>query len=116
MEIASLVPSTLAGYLVFRLATNPNSKIWIRLSKRSLKSKRIQIFPSIRIYAFGRYIHFHHWFNFSILLIYSFIASAGFLDYMVTRGILIGGIIQGLSLPREHWTMIYKDHPSLPKH
>lgn len=107
MEYLSLVPATALGYLTLRATTHPNSRIRRKLP--NVKVKRVQFFPVIRIYAFGRVFHFHHWFNFSILLAISAVSSAGALDYTFTRGLLLGGIIQGLTLPREHLKLIYKD-------
>lgn len=107
MEYLSIVPATALGYLTFRATTHPNSRI--RRKMPNVKVKRVQVFPVLRINVFGRWIHFHHWFNFSILLLLSFFMSLGILDLLVTKGILLGGIIQGLTLPKEHRKIIYKD-------
>ncbi len=107
MDFLSIVPATALGYLTFRVTTHPTANI--RRKMPNIKNKRIQIFPVLRFYMFGRVIHFHHWFNFSILLIFSIFATSGILDYMVTKGVLLGGILHGLSLPSEHRSMIYKD-------
>lgn len=107
MDFLSIVPATALGYLTFRVTTHPTAKI--RRKMPNIKNNRVQIFPVLRFYMFGRVIHFHHWFNFSILLVFSIFATSGILDYMVTKGVLLGGILHGLSLPREHRTMIYKD-------
>ncbi|MBI3103712.1 hypothetical protein HYZ05_02115 [Candidatus Daviesbacteria bacterium] len=98
MEILSIIPATVLGYATFRATTHPASRIRRKLP--NFKVKRVQFFPVIRINMFGRAIHFHHWFNFSILLALSGITSVTVLDHMITRGLLIGGIIQGLTLPR----------------
>ncbi len=58
---------------------------------------------------FGRTIHFHHWFNFSVLLAISAFSNMGLLDHGITRGLLLGGVIQGLRLPKEHRKLIYKN-------
>ena len=100
MDHLSILPATAVGYYTFKMATLPTSK-W-RKKMPNLKIKRIQFFPVIRIYMFGRIFHFHHWFNFSLLLAYAAFANAGFLDYTVTKGIMLGGIIQGLTLPKGH--------------
>ncbi|MDO8489353.1 MAG: hypothetical protein Q7S42_04515, partial [Candidatus Omnitrophota bacterium] len=76
----------------------------------NIKTKRVQVFPVLRIKVFGRVIHFHHWIYFSIILLVSFFVSLGVVDYIVTKGILLGGIIHGLTLPKEHRKIIYKDH------
>ena len=107
MEYLSLVPATALGYLTFRATTHPNSRIRKRLP--NLKMKRVQVFPVLRIHLFGRVIHLHHWFSFSILLIFSFFASIAVLDLMFTKGLLLGGIIQGLTMPKGHRKIIYRD-------
>lgn len=107
MEYLSLVPATALGYLTLRVTTHPTSRI--RRKMPNIKTARIQVFPVLRIKLFGRVIHIHHWVSFSIILILSFFITAGVLDFMVTKGILLGGIIHGLTLPKEHRKIIYKD-------
>lgn len=107
MEYLSIIPATALGYLTFRAFSHPTSRIRKKLP--NLKVKRIQIFPVLRVYMFGRVIHLHHWFSFSIILAISAFISFGVLDYMFTKGLLLGGIIHGLSLPKEHRKMIYRD-------
>jgi len=100
MEILSLVPAAALGYLTFRATTHPNARIRKKLP--NIKIKRIQLFPIIRVRMFGRTIHFHHWINFSVLLALSGFTSITILDHIFTRGLLLGGIIQGLTLPYGH--------------
>ena len=107
MEYLSLVPATALGYLTFRATTHPNSKI--RRKMPNIRVKRLQVFPVIRVNMFGRWVHFHHWMNFSFLLVLSGFVSIGILDNVLTRGILLGGIIQGLTLPKGHRGPIYKN-------
>lgn len=107
MEYLSLLPATALGYLTLKATTHPTSKIRRRLP--NLKVKRVQLFPVLRVYMFKRVIHLHHWVSFSIILAISAFISFGIFDYMFTKGLLLGGIIQGLSLPKEHRKIIYKD-------
>lgn len=107
MEYLSLISATALGYLTFRVTTHPNSRIRKRLP--SIRVKRVQVFPIIRVFMFGRWVHFHHWFNFSILLALSTISPFGVLEPMFTKGILLGGIIQGLTL-KGHRKIVYKDY------
>lgn len=100
MEYLSLVPATALGYLTFKATTHPQAKIRKRMP--NLTVKRLQFFPVIRIHMFGKVIHFHHWFNFSLLLALSGVTSFAILDHTITRGLLLGGVIQGLRLPRGH--------------
>ena len=111
MEILStvpaLIPATALGYLAFRATSHPNSRIRKKLP--NVKVKRVQVFPVFRMYLFGRVFHFHHWFAFSIILITSIFYNLGIFDYVFTKGLLLGGVIQGLTLPKGHKTLIYKD-------
>jgi hypothetical protein len=97
MPFLYALASALASYKIFSIFTHPNSKLWQRWPR--LKFKRIDVFPSLRITIKGRVIHFHHWFNFSLLLCTSIFVSGGILDSWITRGALLGGIVQGLSIP-----------------
>lgn len=107
MDYLSIIPATALGYLTLRATTHPTARIRRKLP--NIKTKRIQVFPVLRIKIFGRVIHFHHWVMFSIILVMSFFISMGIVDYVVTKGILLGGIIHGLTLPSEHRKIIYKD-------
>lgn len=108
MEYLSLIPATALGYLTFRVTTHPTARIRRKLP--TIKTKRIQILPVIRFRVFGRVIHLHHWVSFSIVLGLSFFISMGIVDYIVTKGILLGGIIHGLTVPRQQRKIIYKDY------
>ena len=113
MENLSILPATALGYLTFRVATHPKSRIWNKMLKRSVKTRRVQIFPSIRIRVAGRTFHLHHWLSFSILLAFSTFEQSGLLASTFTKGVLLGGVLQGLSLPKDHRKIIYKEpHPS----
>ncbi len=107
MDYISIIPATALGYLTLKMTTHPNSGIRQKLP--NIKSKRVQIFPVIRFYFFGRVIHFHHWVNFSILLILSLFFSIGILSLVVTKGLLLGGVIHGLNMPKGHKKIIYRD-------
>lgn len=109
MEYLSLIPATALGYLASRTITHPTSRIRRKMPNIKIK-KRIQVFPVFRVKVFGRVIHLHHWIYFSVILLVSFFVSLGIVDYMVTKGILLGTIIHGLTLPREHRKIIYKNH------
>ena len=117
MEILSILPATALGYLTFKATTHPNARIRKKLP--NLKLKRLQFFPVIKFSIFGRAIHFHHWMNCSILLAISGFTQVGILDHTVVRGLLLGGVIQGLTLPRGHKKIFACNcshcHPTLTK-
>ncbi len=107
MEFLSIIPATALGYATLRVTTHPTSKI--RRKMPNLKIKRVQVFPVFRLNIFGRVIHLHHWLSLSFILGLSFFISVGILDFIITKGLLLGGIIHGLTLPKEHRSIIYKD-------
>ncbi|MCR4305600.1 MAG: hypothetical protein NUV73_00775 [Candidatus Daviesbacteria bacterium] len=107
MEYLSLIPATALGYLTLRVTTHPNARI--RKKMPNIKAGRVQLFPVLRLKIFGRVIHLHHWVSFSIILGLSFFISMGIVDYIVTKGILLGGIIHGLTMPKGHRKIIYRD-------
>lgn len=107
MELLSLVPATALGYYTFKATTHPTARIRRKLP--NIRVKRVQVFPVFRVNLFGRVVHIHHWISFSIILIISFFTSIGILDLIFAKGMLLGGIIQGLTLPREHRKIIYRD-------
>lgn len=98
MEVLSLIPATALGYLTFKATTHPTSRIRRRMP--NLKLKRVQLFPVVSIQAFGRAIHLHHWFCFSVLLASTAFVNMGVLELPLAKGLLLGGIIQGLTLPK----------------
>ena len=108
MEYLSLIPATALGYLTFRVTTHHTSRIRKKLP--NIKTGRVQVFPVLRFKAFGRVIHLHHWVSFSIILGLSFFISLGVVDYIVTKGILLGGIIHGLTEPSLNRRIIYKNY------
>lgn len=107
MEYLSIIPATALGYLASRTVTHPTSRI--RRKMPNIKTKRVQVFPVLRIKVFGRVIHFHHWIYLSVILAVSFFVSLGIVDYVVTKGIILGTIIHGLTLPKQHRKIVYKD-------
>lgn len=97
MPLLITIISGFVGYFTSRLISHPNSKINQKIPK--IKLKNIELLPSFRVIFGERIIHFHHWFNFTILLCISIFITSGFLDSWMTRGFLIGGAFQGLKFP-----------------
>ena len=73
MEVVRFALAVIVGFVIFTLLTHPQSVVWNSFPE--FKSKRIQIFPSLRFFIFGRTIHFHHWFNLAIALVISILKS-----------------------------------------
>lgn len=107
MEILSILPVTALSYLTFRATTHPKAKF--RRKMPHIRIKRAMVFPVIRIKAFGRVFHVHHWMSFSLLLALSGQSYMSILDHAVIREILLGGIIQGLTVPKEYRRIVYRD-------
>lgn len=99
-----MISTTALGYLTFRATTHPTSRI--RRKMPNLNVKRVQLFPVLRVRAFGRIIHFHHWFNLSVLLASTAFVNMGVLELPLARSLLLGGIIHGLTLPKGHKRVI----------
>ena len=108
MEYLSILPATALGYLGSRMFTHPSSGF--RKKMPNIKTKRVQFFPVLRFKISGRVIHFHHWIYFSAILLISFFVSLGVVDFIVTKGVLFGAIVHGLTLPKKHRKIIYKNH------
>lgn len=102
-----LVPAVISGFTAFRYLTHPTSKAWYRIPEIKLHN-RVHITPSVRLFTRTRVIHLHHWFYCSILLGVSIYASGGFIDSMVTKGLLVGGILQGLTMPEARNLIYYQ--------
>lgn len=87
----------LIGYHISNLISKPESRVNKKLPR--IKIKNIELLPSLKIEIKGRIIHFHHWFNFTILLCISIFVTDSFLSSWIARGFLIGGTFQGLRFP-----------------
>src|SRR3979490_763297 len=97
MGFLTVLLATLAGFIILQLVTH-STKSKIRNKMPNIRTRRVQVFPIIRLQLLGRPFHFHPWLNFSILLALSAFITNSFLDSSITRGFLIGGVLQGLSL------------------
>lgn len=97
VEIFYSILSIFGGYLSSKLICTPGSRINRRLPK--VKTKNVQILPSVKIIIRGRIIHLHHWFYYTILLCVSIFVSGGILDSWVARSFIVGIIAQGLRFP-----------------
>lgn len=94
VEIVYTILSIFGGYFSLKLTSTPGSRINRRVPK--LKIKNLQLLPSIQIRIRGRIIHLHHWMNLSVLLVISIFVGGTILDSWITRGFIMGGIVQGL--------------------
>ena len=82
-----------------------HSNLYEKLPKFKIKS--IQLFPSVTLTISGKVIHLHHWLGFGIVLVVSIFIDSGILSSIFTKGILSGGVAQGLFTPKS-FKLIYK--------
>ena len=106
-QIFSFLPAFLGSFLLYRLY----SRNYKRLPR--LKIRRIEIFPSLKIYGSVKIIHFHHWLDFSILLLIIIVFGGGIFDSIFIKGLLSGPILEGI-LPSNNPRVIYKQDQSIP--
>lgn len=97
MPVVTLTISFVAGYIFFLLSTSPKKY------KRKLPNFnfwRLDILPCLRIKIRGKWLHIHHWTWLGVALA-AVINSTGnwFESHLILKGILSGGLIQGLTYP-----------------
>ncbi len=87
--------SILLGYLFNRSISKSGGTINRKLPY--IKIRFLQIGPNIKIHLGKRSFHIHHWITYSVVLIITLTSNAGILDTLFSKGLLVGGIIQGLT-------------------
>lgn len=113
MDLLTFLPATLLGYKFFKVLSDDRKSRFAQKIPQ-IKIWRFQFSPSLRVFVRGRVVHFHHWLSLSILLSFTIFANAGVFDYMFTKGLMFGGIIQGLTFP-DFKEVIYKvNNTSIP--
>ncbi len=95
MNFFYFLSSVIFGYIFNRSLSRKGCIINKRLP--NIKLKFLQISPNIKIHFRKHHLHIHHWLTYSVVLILTFYINAGFLDTIVSKGVLIGGIIQGFT-------------------
>src|SRR3990172_9542264 len=105
MQLFTFALSSIFGFFLFYVLTHPKSAIHNNLPK--LKIKWLQLFPIVAVTISGKTFHIHHWLGFGIILVVSIFVDSGILSSVFTKGILSGGVIQGLFTPKS-FKLIYK--------
>lgn len=100
-----LIISFIFGYQVAKKVSTPQTKILNRLPV--IRIKFIQLTPNFKIHFRGKIIHIRHWIYLSIILIFSYKIDNGFFASSFLRGVLAGGVVQGLTFP--DWKKIVFD-------
>lgn len=98
MDLLTFLPATFLGYKFFKVVSD-DRRSTVAKQRPQIKIWRFQFSPNLRVFVKGRVIHMHHWINLSILLTFTFFLNMGFMDYMFTKGLMVGGILQGLTFP-----------------
>jgi hypothetical protein len=97
MNVLFFFCSILLGYVINRSLSKDGHRIKKRLP--FIKIKFIQFCPNVKIHVGNKYIWVHHWITYSIVLIITLTLNVGVLDTLITKGVLVGGILQGLTFP-----------------
>ncbi|MFV1917457.1 MAG: hypothetical protein ACC618_03195 [Patescibacteria group bacterium] len=105
MQTRIFLAASIIGYLLFYVLTHPKSVVNKHLPK--LKIKAFQFSPSVTLTISGKIYHLHHWLGLSLILVASIFIESGVLSLLFTKGLLSGGIIQGVFTPRS-FRLIYK--------
>ena len=100
-----LIVGSLVSFSVLHYTTHPRSRVNKRIP--SLKLFNFQVAPRINLAFKQRVIHLHHWLLLSPLFAFSQTGDHGLMSAGVIKGVLIGGIIQGL-MYRDRFKFIFK--------
>lgn len=98
MHILYFLLAVSLGFLACDIITHPESGL--REKGKRVKIGPIQLYPTLRVSVKGRVVWFHHWVSMTVVLFVSiFFITGGILDYTFIKGLLVGGILQGLTFP-----------------
>lgn len=96
--IATFILSVIAGYVVFLYLSHPEKKKH-KVPKIGLWN--IEFMPNFRVHIKSKTYHFHHWFVLALVILIPIILRDDFQYPMVFKGIVVGGILQGLRYPNK---------------
>jgi len=95
------------SYAFFSNFSNPEKK---KHFVPKLKFYRIEFLPNLRLHLKNNILHFHHWLLFLCLLALLSVIYPLFHEFTMFKGLLLGGIFQGLTF-RDRFTFVYpKEH------
>jgi hypothetical protein len=100
-----IIIGSLVSFSVFHYTSHPKSRFHKKIPIK--KFFNIQIVPHINLSLKKRVIHLHHWMLFSPLFAFAQTGDRGILSAGVMKGLLIGGIIQGL-MYKDRFHIIFK--------
>jgi hypothetical protein len=96
--IITFIVSIVVGYFFFLYLSHPGKKKH-RLPKIGVWN--IEILPNFRIHLGSKTYHFHHWFILALIILIPFLLTEKFIYPTVFKGIIVGGILQGLRYPNK---------------
>lgn len=111
MSVSGIITFTLSmvlGYFFFLYLSHPEKQ-----KKRVPKVGvwNIEFLPNFRVHIGSKTYHFHHWLVLALIILLPFILSDKFSYPMIFKGVIVGGILQGLRYPDRFRFR----HPRVPK-
>ena len=101
-----LLIGSLVSFSVLHYTSHPKSRVHKRIPMKKLFN--VQLSPHINFSIKRRVIHFHHWMIFSPIYVVAQTGDHGIMSAAVIKGMLIGGIIQGL-MYKDRFKFIFKN-------
>ena len=92
------VISAILGYFSFYYLSHPERKKH-RVPKIGVWN--IEFLPNFRLHIGSKTYHLHHWFLFALIILLPILLREDFSYPMVFKGVLVGGILQGLTYPNK---------------
>ncbi len=133
METLQAVFGVGLGFWFYQLFSSPSHKFYLdkihpNLAKKlrsikykiyfravpSLKTKRIQLLPAVRIRIRGHSIWLHHWITLTIILGVLIHETNSFTQLLLVKSFCIGGAVQGI-LYKDRFKVINKINPEKPQ-
>lgn len=96
----------LVGFGLFWLTSHSQSPVHKRIPARKVRA--FHILPHIKVIFRKRVIHFHHWFNLSLLYAILFVIKRDIIKQHALSGLFVGSILQGL-LYKDCFSFVYPD-------
>lgn len=94
--VLTFIISIVIGYFLFLYLSHPEKKK-DKLPKISIGN--LDLSPNIRVHIGSKTYWFHHWFLLSLLIGIPIIVQEDFQMPMIIKGVIVGGILQGLRYP-----------------
>ncbi len=122
--ITTFILSVIAGYVVFLYLSHPEKK---KHKVPKIGFWNIEFMPNFRVHIKSKTYHFHHWFVLALAILIPIVLRDDFQYPMVFKGIVVGGILQGLRYPNKFkfryprvpkftdWEKVFQNQPEQKK-